>query len=69
MNYARSMMLRLKNDMFITHPITFLSQWGSDALPSPLLDPLEGPSMLNCGKLGLEGHSRLPTLKGGRGAC
>jgi hypothetical protein len=40
-----------------------------DALPSPLLDPLEGLSMLNYGKLGLEGHSRLPTLKGVRGAC
>jgi hypothetical protein len=38
-------------------------------LPSPLLDPLEGPNMLNYGKLGLEGRSRLPTLKGGRGAC
>ncbi len=25
--------------------------------------------MLNCGKLGLEGHSRLSALKGGRGAC
>jgi hypothetical protein len=40
-----------------------------DALPSPLLDPLEGPSTLNCGKLGLEGRSQLPALKGGRGAC
>jgi hypothetical protein len=28
-----------------------------DALLSPLLDPLEGLSMLNCGKLGLEGRS------------
>jgi len=40
-----------------------------DALPSPLLDPLEGPSMLNCEILGLEGCSRLSALKGGRGAC
>jgi len=40
-----------------------------DALPSPRLNPLEGPTMLSCGKLGLEGHSRLPALKGGRGAC
>jgi hypothetical protein len=28
-----------------------------DALPSSLLDPLEGLSMLNCGKLELEGRS------------
>jgi len=41
----------------------------NDALPSPELNPLEGPIMLSCGKLGLEGHSRLPTLKRGRGAC
>jgi hypothetical protein len=41
----------------------------SDALLSPLLDPLEGPSMLNCRKLGLESRSRLPALKGGKGAC
>jgi hypothetical protein len=40
-----------------------------DALPSPLLDPLEGPNMLKCGKLGLEGRSQLPALKGGRRAC
>jgi hypothetical protein len=37
--------------------------------PKSLLDPLEGPSMLNCEKLGLEGCSWLPALKGGRGAC
>jgi hypothetical protein len=52
-------------------PIT--QNWGealmSDALLSPLLDPLEGLSMLNCGKLGLEGCSRFLALKGGRGAC
>ncbi len=41
----------------------------NDALQSPLLDPLEGPSTLNCGKLGLEGRSRLPALKGGRGCA
>jgi hypothetical protein len=40
-----------------------------DALLSPLLDPLEGLSMLNCEKLGLEGRSQLPALKEGRGAC
>jgi hypothetical protein len=40
-----------------------------DVLLSPLLDPLEGLNMLNCEKLGLEGRSRLPTLKGGKGAC
>ncbi len=40
-----------------------------DALLSPLLDPLEGLSMLNCGKLGLEGRSQLLAQKGGRGAC
>jgi hypothetical protein len=40
-----------------------------DAFLSPLLDPLEGPSTLNCGKFGFEGRSRLPALKGGRGAC
>jgi len=41
----------------------------NDAFLSPLLDPLEGPSTLNYGKLGLEGRSRLQTLKMGRGAC
>jgi len=41
----------------------------NDALQSPLLDPLEGPSTLNCGKLRLEGRSRLPALKGGRGCA
>jgi hypothetical protein len=41
----------------------------ANALPSPGLNPLEGPTMLNCGKLGLEGRSRLPALKGGIGAC
>jgi hypothetical protein len=40
-----------------------------DALPSSLLGPLEGLSMLSCGKLELEGRSRLPALKGVRGAC
>ncbi len=40
-----------------------------NAFLSPLLDPLEGLSMLNCGKLGLEGLSRLPALEGDRGAC
>jgi len=40
-----------------------------DALPSPGLNPLEGLTMLSCGKLGLEGRSRLPALKRGTGAC
>ncbi len=34
-----------------------------------LLDPLEGLSMLSCGKLELEGRFRLPALKGVRRAC
>jgi hypothetical protein len=41
----------------------------NDALPSPGLNPLEGPTMLGYEKLGLEGRSRLPALKKGRGAC
>jgi hypothetical protein len=49
--------------------IVILEDTLNDALPSPLLNPLEGPTMLSCGKLGLEGRSRLPTLKRGRGAC
>ncbi len=40
-----------------------------DAFLSPLLDPLEGLSMLNCGKLELEGRSQLPTLKGVEGCA
>ncbi len=40
-----------------------------DALPSPRVNPLEGPTMCSCGKMGLEGRSRLPALKRGRGAC
>jgi hypothetical protein len=40
-----------------------------DALPNSLLDPLKGLSMLNCGKLELEGRFRLLALKGVRGAC
>ncbi len=41
----------------------------ADALLSSLLDPLEGLSMVNCGKLELGGRSRLPALKRVRGAC
>ncbi len=41
----------------------------SDALPSLGVNPLEGPIMLSCGKMGLEGRSQFPTLKRGRGAC
>ncbi len=37
-----------------------------DALLSSLLDPLEGLSMLNCAKLKLGSHPRLPALKGGK---
>jgi hypothetical protein len=40
-----------------------------DILLSSLLDPLEGPSVLGCGKLELGSPSRLPALKRGRGAC
>jgi len=40
-----------------------------DALPSPGLNPFEGPTMCSYGKMGLEGRSQLPTLKRGRGAC
>ncbi len=40
-----------------------------DALPSPLLNSLKGPTMQSCGKLGLGGRSRLLALKGGRGVC
>jgi len=50
---------------FKTHDVLIIS----DALPSPGLNPLEGPTMLSCEKLGLERRSRLPTLKRGRGAC
>jgi hypothetical protein len=38
-----------------------------DALPSPGLNPFESPTMLSCGKLGLEGRSQLSALKRGRG--
>jgi hypothetical protein len=41
----------------------------SDTPLSPLLDPLEGLSRLNCGKLGLKGRSQLPALEKGKGAC
>ncbi len=37
-----------------------------DAPLSSLLDPLEGLSVLNCGKLELEGCTQLPALKGGK---
>jgi len=40
-----------------------------DALPSLGLNPLEGPTMCSCRKVGLEGHSRLLALKRGRRAC
>ncbi len=45
------------------------SMFQINALPSPGLNPLEGPTMCSCGKLGLEGCSRLPALRRGRGAC
>jgi hypothetical protein len=38
-----------------------------DALVSSLLNPLEGPSVLGCGKLELGSRSRLPALKGVEG--
>jgi hypothetical protein len=40
-----------------------------DAPLSPLLDSLEGQTMLSCEKLGLKGRSQLPALKGVGGAC
>ncbi len=49
--------------------IELVSDTPIDAPLSSLLDPLEGLSMLNYGKLELEGRSRLPALKGVRGAC
>ncbi len=54
---------------YINKPIYAPKGSFHDALLSPLLDPLEGPTMQSCGKLGLEGRSRLPALKKGRGAC
>jgi hypothetical protein len=45
------------------------SRMMDDALPSPGLNPLEGPTMLSCGKLGLGRRSRLLALERGRGAC
>jgi len=41
----------------MTHLVICIGLRPCDVLPSPLLDPLEGPSTLNCGKLGLEGRS------------
>jgi hypothetical protein len=38
----------------------------SDTLPSSFLDPLEGPSMLNCGKLELKGPHPTSSTKGGK---
>jgi hypothetical protein len=40
-----------------------------DALLSPKLNPLEGPTMYSCGKLGLGARFRLPALERGRGLC
>ncbi len=37
-----------------------------NALPSSCLDPLEGPSMLNCRKLELEGPHPTSSTKGGK---
>jgi hypothetical protein len=41
----------------------------NDVLLSLKLNPLEGPTMLSCGKLGLGARSRLPALERGRGSC
>jgi hypothetical protein len=46
-----------------------LHEGGYDALPSPGSNPLEGLTMLSCGKLGFGRCSRLPALERGRGAC
>jgi hypothetical protein len=59
--------IKFVGKQMLTNAVALFTQ--INVLLSPLLDPLEGLSMLNCGKLGLEGHSRIPTLKGGRGAC
>jgi hypothetical protein len=40
-----------------------------DALLSSLLNPLEGPSVLNCKKMELGGAPDFQHQKGGRGAC
>ncbi len=52
------------NGLNIMHTYIFC-----DTLPSPGLNPLKGPTMLSCKKVGLEGRSRFPALKRGRGAC
>ncbi len=52
-----------------THGIYLHNYIQHDALPSPGLNPLEGPTMLSCGKLELGRRSQLPTLERGRGAC
>ncbi len=41
----------------------------ADTLPSPGVNPLEGSTMCNYGKLGLGRRSQLPALQRGRGAC
>ncbi len=41
-------------------------QFRIEAPLSPLLDPLKGLSRLSCGKLGLEGRSRLLAVESGR---
>jgi hypothetical protein len=48
---------------------TLLENTINDVLLSPKLNPLEGPTMLSCGKLGLGPRSRLPALERGRGLC
>jgi hypothetical protein len=67
----RIMNVKLCYDLFNTlmRSITNYACEVCDAPLSSLLDPLEGLSMLNCEKLELEGRSRLPALKGVRGAC
>jgi hypothetical protein len=57
------------NHFVVSLDVDSLQYRAIDASLSPLLDPLEGLSMLNYGKLGLKGRSRLPALEGGRGAC
>jgi len=52
--------------IFATYLSLLFLGFPHDALPSSLLDPLEGLSMLSCGKLELEGRSRFPALKGGK---
>ncbi len=66
---GRSTLLGVCQFLSLVYQRLFQDHNTANAPLSPLLDPLEGLSRLNCGKLGLEGRTRLPALKMGRGAC